>query len=263
MSRRDELFRDFRQNAYFYGFKWPLIQPNVTGKTDIRDYYNAFSKSQGETGVNLRHYYLIDQLRKAGLKKSHHVLEVGCGIGTLTGLLASFLTQGKLVAADISDVSVDIARKRLGRHKQLSFVVTDMSDVNFGCSFDFVVLPDVMEHIPVEQHRQLFAVIAKHLREDGMVFIHVPHPLAIDYYRKHKPEVLQIVDQALGADRLIADAYANGLMLQTYRAYSLFHDKNDYVLITFRKGQPVMLQALPKLTVIWRKLKARTAYLFS
>lgn len=45
------------------------------------------------------------------------MLEIGCGVGTLTELLSQYITRGSMVAVDISTESVEIARKRLSKVK--------------------------------------------------------------------------------------------------------------------------------------------------
>ena len=85
----------------------------MSNSKDVRGWYNNFSKNQTETGVNIRHYKIMNELIKSGLRKDSVVLEVGCGVGTLTVLLNKFLSKGKLVATDISDESIEKAKKRI------------------------------------------------------------------------------------------------------------------------------------------------------
>ncbi|MBN2522664.1 MAG: methyltransferase domain-containing protein, partial [Bacteroidales bacterium] len=79
----------------------------------IGKWYDGFAGRQVKTSVNLRHYKIMEFLTSAGLSRNDKVLEIGCGIGTLTGLMAKYLRRGEIVAADISAESVSTARKRL------------------------------------------------------------------------------------------------------------------------------------------------------
>ena len=99
----------------------------------------------------------MNELIKSGLRKDSVVLEVGCGVGTLTVLLNKFLSKGKLVATDISDESIEKAKKRIPNSNKIDFFVTDMKDFSYSQKFDFIVLPDVLEHIPIDQHKELFS----------------------------------------------------------------------------------------------------------
>ncbi len=227
----------------------------------IGKWYDGFAGRQILTSVNLRHYKIMEFLLSAGLMRSSSVLEVGCGIGTLTGLLSGYLAKGRVVAVDISPESVEIARKRLSRTSNVRFMVSDMTDFSHTEVFDFIILPDVLEHIPVDQHRMLFRTLADHMHDSSVILIHIPHPRALDYIRATDPDKMQIIDQSLEADTLLADAYANGLTLINYNSYSLFDREHDYAVITLRKKKAVTLSPLPNRSIIAMKLLSRTRLL--
>ena len=232
-------------------------------REQIGKWYDDFAEHQERTSVNLRHYRIMEFLVRAGLKKESKVLEIGCGIGTLTGLMAKYLRRGEIVAADISAESVSTARKRLSRNRNVDFMVTDMTDFSHPGTFDFIVLPDVLEHIPLEQHRNLFNTLTNHMHENSVILIHIPHPRALDYLREKSPDQLQIIDQSVEADILTGNAYAAGLELVSYLAYPLFDREHDYAVITFRKRGAVTLSPLPQSQIIVRKLLSRIRFLIS
>ena len=232
-------------------------------REQIGKWYDGFAGRQVKTSVNLRHFKIMEFLTSAGLSQSDRVLEVGCGIGTLTGLLAGYLRKGEIVAVDISPESVGIARQRLSHTSNVRFIVSDMTDFDHTEVFDFIILPDVLEHIPVDQHRRLFRTLADHMHDESVILIHIPHPRALDYIRTTDPGQMQIIDQSIEADTLLADAYANGLTLINYNSYSLFDREHDYAVISLRKKNPVTLSPLPKRAIIARKLFSRTRFLLS
>ena len=231
-------------------------------REDIGKWYDEFAGKQVKTNVNLRHYKIMGYLTGAGLTRNSKVLEIGCGIGTLTGLILKYLKKGEVVAVDISPASVDIARKRLKDYANVMFMVSDMTDFVHTGIFDFIVLPDVLEHIPSEQHRNLFRTLAEHMHENSVILIHLPHPRAIDFIRRTNPDQLQIVDQAIEADSLLGDIYANGLTLLSYISYPLFDTENDYAVITIKKKGDITFSPLPKKTIIARKFLARVRFFF-
>jgi len=47
---------------------------NKKDRNEIWDFYNNFSLSQIRTGVNLRHYTVMSNCVKAGLKRNDHIL---------------------------------------------------------------------------------------------------------------------------------------------------------------------------------------------
>jgi len=232
-------------------------------REQIGNWYDGFAGKQVKTSVNLRHYKIMEFLVSAGLSRNSRVLEIGCGIGTLTGLLSSYLRKGEILAVDISPESVEIARKRLSRTSNVRFMVSDMTDFDHTEVFDFIVLPDVLEHIPEDQHRRLFRTLADHMHDRSVILIHIPHPRALDYIRATTPEKMQIIDQSVEADTLLADAYANDLTLDSYNSYSLFDREHDYAVICFRRKYDVTLSPLPKSNIIVRKLISRLKFLIS
>lgn len=230
---------------------------------DIQDWYNGFTKRQVATGINLRHYTIMNHLFRSGLRKNHSVLEIGCGIGTLTELLHKYLIRGKIVATDISDGSIEIARQRLKNPANIDFIVTDMREFSYPEQFDFIILPDVLEHIPIEDHQELFKNMSDHMHEHSTLVIHLPHPKALDFVRNHKPEELQIIDQSIAADSLLKDAYDNGLILVNYTSYSLFNKERDYVFVEFKKNNDTVLTPYSRFFISRKKFIERMRYLLA
>src|SRR5437016_5619241 len=127
-------------------------------RKDISKFYDTYNTGQlKKLGVNIRHRTILKNLKKAGLLPRHNVLEIGCGIGTVTSLIAKYCKQGKIVSVDISPETITDAKNIWKDLRNVEFLVSDMSDFKYNMKFDFVVLPDVLEHIPVEQHKNLFA----------------------------------------------------------------------------------------------------------
>lgn len=230
----------------------------------ISSFYNKFKQQQAETGVNLRHYIVFDKCIKAGLKKNHHVLEIGCGIGTFTRLLARFITSGDIVATDISNESIELAKQSLKSSGKTKFIVSDMRDFNPGSNFDFVVMVDVLEHIPFEQYDQLFGIINANTHGNSVLAMNIPHPDMIRFIRKNHPEMLQIIDNSIEMDFLTQHISKNGFRLTGYKPYCIHNSDNDYVFMTFEKcDKNKTFRDLSKLKIRKRKLIFRIKYMIS
>ena len=122
-------------------------------KDKVVHFYDQFAKKQEKTGINSRHLSILDKVKQAGLASHHRILEVGCGIGTVSHLLAGQVPQGNVLAVDISPESIEKAKQLWKKQSNLHFEVSDMSDFyKKGETYDFFVFPDVLEHIPVAQH---------------------------------------------------------------------------------------------------------------
>ncbi|MCH7396415.1 class I SAM-dependent methyltransferase [Belliella sp. DSM 107340] len=211
-----------------------------TEKNKIQGFYDEFSDKQVKTGVNSRHLNIINKLVSSGLKSSHKVLEVGCGIGTVSQLIAQVASKGNVLAVDISEKSIEKASQLWKNHKNLSFEVSDMSDFfKPGQSFDYFVFPDVLEHIPVDQHPNLFANIAKHSHENSVVFVHIPSPRFLEWMIQNEPEKLQIIDQPLDTSKLVGVLQQFGFYLEEMKTYSIFYEEKDYQYFVFRKNKAI------------------------
>lgn len=204
-------------------------------RDQISGYYDTFSDHMENIGINIRHRTIFYQLKKNGLKRNASVLEIGCGIGQVTGLVSKYLKNGSIVAVDISPTNIDKARVRLKQQSNVEFLVSDMSDFSSKKMFDFVILPDVLEHIPLDQHPRLFSIIARHMHANSSVFINIPSPHFQDYLSKNKPELQQIIDLSLHTDLLLPSFASNGLRIHSLQNYPLAVDECDYQQIILKK----------------------------
>ena len=218
-------------------------------------FYDQFAEKQEKTGINSRHLSILEKAKQAGLASNHRVLEVGCGIGTVSHLLATQVPQGKVLAVDISPESIEKARVLWKKQGNLKFDVSDMSDFNLpGETFDFFVFPDVLEHIPVAQHARLFENIQRHAHADSVVLIHIPAPRYLEWMIGNQPEKLQVIDQPLDTGVLVQTLGAAGFYLEKMETYALFFEEKDYQYFVFRTKKPVQ-QSTEKSK--WQVLKER------
>lgn len=222
---------------------------------EIKSYYNTFSKHQQKIGLNIRHREIIFRLKKAGLKKNHIVLELGCGIGIISGTLSTFLTRGKIVGVDISDESIRIAQKRHLKKKNVEFICAEIRNQDFNLLFDVIVLPDVLEHIPLENHFELFQKLSKILKTNGFIFIHIPRSSYIEYLKVHKPDLLQKIDQSIMPNVIVKNAENAGLELIEFKTYSLSVYEKEYSQIIFKhKENLTSVKNISRLLNIWKEV---------
>ncbi len=221
---------------------------------NVSAFYDRFSQYQKKSGINDRHASILKWMKDFGFKTSDSVLEVGCGVGQLTQLMAEHVGSGTITAVDISPENIRIARERLASFRNVELEVNDMMDATFQKTFDWVVFPDVLEHIPPDMHRKVLSAISSALRPGGFVFVHIPHPKYQDYIREHEPEKLQIIDLSLSAAALVHSAESAGLSLEHFESYSLFRLPADYQAILFKKHDSI---PVPKLKPYWVRVIQR------
>lgn len=208
---------------------------NNASKEQVESFYNTYKEKQKKIGVNIRHRTILKNLKGVGLKPDSKVLEIGCGIGTVSGLIIKSIPRGKFTGVDISSESIEMAKK-LYPGKNAEFLVNDMSNFSHPTRFDFVVLPDVLEHIPVEQHNNLFKVIANVTTHDAVILINIPEPNCLNWIRKNHPDKLQIIDQSLSMQDLLNNSYPHGFKLFSMNSYSLQYQQPDYTSVILKKN---------------------------
>ncbi|GAB3218190.1 class I SAM-dependent methyltransferase [Algoriphagus aestuariicola] len=236
--------------------------PKEDQKDQVVSFYDQFAEKQQKTGINSRHLSILDNVKQAGLKSEHKILEVGCGIGTVSHLLATQVPQGEVLAVDISPESIEKAKVLWKSQTNLNFEVSDMSDFDKkGKTFDFFVFPDVLEHIPVDQHFRLFQNIQKHSHPDSVIFIHIPAPRYLQWMIDNEPQKLQVIDQPLDSGDLIKSITANGFYLEKMETYPLFYEEKDYQYFVFRAAKPLQSSTpRSKWTVLKERIQIRLKY---
>lgn len=205
-------------------------------KEEVKEYYDTFKEHQRKLGINIRHRTIFKNLKQAGLQPDSNVLEIGCGIGTVSHLILKYISRGSFVGLDISSESIDMAKKLNGFHKKAEFLVNDMSNFTHTTKFDFVVFPDVLEHIPVEQHAHIFETISRLTTPNAVVLINIPEPNYLDWMRIHQPQGLQIIDQSLSMQDLLNNSYPYGFKLYSMNPYALHYTSPDYLCVILKKN---------------------------
>lgn len=224
---------------------------------EVKDFYDQYVDHQSKIGVSTRHRIIHQNLGNIGLKSDSNVLEIGCGIGTVSSLIIKSTPQGKFLGVDISPESIATAKK-LNPQSNADFIVNDMSDFTSDIQFDFIVFPDVLEHIPVEQHSRLFENVAKVCKPSTKVLINIPEPNALHWVRKNRPQDLQIIDQSLSMQDLLNNTYPHGFQVQSICPYSIHMNHPNYLrIVLIRDGEITDFHKVGKVEKTLQNLKAR------
>jgi cyclopropane fatty-acyl-phospholipid synthase-like methyltransferase len=212
----------------------------TTKKTEeVVKYYNQYTTRQRNAGINQRHKSIMNKAVSLGLEPNHSVLEIGCGIGTLTQLLVEYLKYGMIYSVDISDESIRIAKEVLGYHENLKLEVYDATIFSLDKQFDVIILPDVLEHIPIEYHAQMFQNLSKMLKTEGFIYIHIPNPYYLEWCHCYSQKSLQIIDQPIYLETMLENMKNTDLYLFYEKTYSIWIQGGDYTHRVLRKKQPL------------------------
>jgi ubiquinone/menaquinone biosynthesis C-methylase UbiE len=113
------------------------VQDRLAGVLETR---GSDAQQQG-----LRALFLAD----VELPDDAHVLDVGCGTGVLTRVIARREGVGSVVGVDLAPKLVHRARELAGALANVRYEVADAHSLPFGdASFDAVVFDSVLTHVP-------------------------------------------------------------------------------------------------------------------
>ena len=213
-------------------------------QNEISDFYDEYVQRQIKTGANERLISLYKRLLNGGLNADSRVLELGCGVGIFTKLLAKKVKNGIIEAVDLSEKSVAVAKNELKDRNNIHFDVADVVKYQpKNSDFDMITLMDVIEHIPLEHHAELFANLAKIATEKTNILINIPNPQYIGYARINHPESLQVIDQEVELFTLMQHLEKNGLELIYFEKYGIW-EQDDYHFMVIRKKRNFELKHL-------------------
>jgi SAM-dependent methyltransferase len=158
----------------------------------------------------------------AHLRAGDRVLDIGCGPGTITADLAALVSPGRVVAVEVTDAALDLARAEIDRRglSTVDFAVGDVHALQFADdSFDVVHAHQVLQHVgdPVTALREMRRVC----RPGGTIAVRDSDYAAFTWYPR-LPELdawlalYQTVARGNGGEpdagrRLLSWAHAAGL----------------------------------------------------
>jgi len=238
-----------------------MSNTNNPSYSDVSKYYDSeWAKLEKEklTGINSRHRFILKFLLENGMKSSDSILEIGCGIGTLSSFICSKLKKGHLTGVDISPETIEQNKIRYKHLNNVKFIVSDMTDFSIDEKYDIIILPDVLEHIPIEAHDNIFKTIKRLIKPDGFIFINIPNPYALEYLHVHHKELLQIIDQPIYTNILLNTVYKYDFYIDNLKTYSVFYEEPDYQMMVLKPRKAFeSMTVKPKFNVLFNSLKLR------
>ncbi len=138
-------------------------------KEEIRQHFETVAGDYDRWKEKSAYYYsLLTEIYREMVPPGRSVLEVGCGTGTLL----SRLEPRRGLGVDISPRMVEIAAAKF---PGLEFAVADAEKLDLRETFDFIIVPDVIEHL--SDPAAMFRSIRRCCRPDSRVIVTCVNPL--------------------------------------------------------------------------------------
>ncbi len=114
----------------------------------------------------------VDLLARVPLTKPERCIDLGCGPGNSTELVAARFPQAQVEGLDSSPDMLDKARKRL---PQLSFTLGDVASWLVEGGYDLIFANAVLQWLP--DHAALFPHLVRSLKPGGCLAVQMPDNL--------------------------------------------------------------------------------------
>lgn len=112
-------------------------------------------------------------IARAEIKDGQHVLELGCGWGSITFALAKANPSGSVTAVSNSKTQREfiLAKAQKLGLTNIEVITCDVNHLELDRKFDRVVSVEMFEH--VRNYKNLLAKISSWLKDDGKLFVHI------------------------------------------------------------------------------------------
>lgn len=132
-----------------------ILVANFVLKTFLRFHYSRFVKDLHLSG-------------------SEEVMEFGSGPGVMSRMIARRLREGSLTCVDASRNWLEYAKRNLRGAQNVSFMLGNVSQMQFPQRFDLIVIHYVLHEIPESQRAGIVSALSSNLKEGGRIRVREP-----------------------------------------------------------------------------------------
>ena len=198
----------------------------------VREFYDNYA---GKLSIeNCRHRHVFHSLDTL-LPQDRTVLDIGCGTGITSRHLAERNTH--VLAIDLSPVLIEQAKK-INPHERIDYVCGNICEMDCDEKFDSIVMVDVLEHLLKEATQGLFRVLAKASHDGTRIYLNIPAASVIRFVTRHRPELLQIVDNPIEITDILAWFEDIGFVPAYFQFY--WHQYVEFLFVTRQEFDKTM-----------------------
>lgn len=140
--------------------------------SQVKEHFDEIARSYDFWKKKNWYYYdNLKDLYKSLISGGAEVLEVGCG----TGDILTSLKPERGTGIDISGEMIKIAAEKHAAEKNLKFFTSTAEEFQTDEKFDFIIMPDVIEHL--ENVETTIAALKKFCHEKTEIIISMINPL--------------------------------------------------------------------------------------
>ena len=127
----------------------------------------SYDKIVNRTTFGKDKYWKKEILKK--IPQSESILDLACGTGILTEQIAKKFPNAKIVGVDITKNYLEVAKRKLSRYPNVSFVNQDAEKLNLNYKFDCITSSYIPKYCNPEI---LIKSCLAHLKLNGKIIFH-------------------------------------------------------------------------------------------
>ncbi len=142
-----------------------------------RDYNYTINNTFSKVRENILNFYKF--------KKNSTVVEIGAGMGSLTGLLCDKCSH--VTAVEMNNLRADIIRERYKDRDNLEVLTGDVNNISINKKYDYVVFIGVLEYAGIfysgeNPYVEFIKSAKKLLKEDGILLFAIENRFGLKYW---------------------------------------------------------------------------------
>lgn len=142
-----------------------------------RNYNYTINNTFSKVRENILNFYKF--------KKNSTVVEIGAGMGSLTGLLCDKCSH--VTAVEMNDLRADIIRERYKDRDNLEVLTGDVNNISINKKYDYVVFIGVLEYAGIfysgeNPYVEFIKSAKKLLKDDGILLFAIENRFGLKYW---------------------------------------------------------------------------------